>query len=296
MTHTTRTRQGGMTRGAWRGWGAAARPSAIVHSVHIDLEATMSESSMETLDMSEFMKVISMMSGSAGSVCVPRPFLAITGDAELAMVLSQSIHWYISSDGGFASHPPSDWESALCLSWDRILCSMNRLSDMCFLDIQYHVSGSDSVSSVSFRPRVSFILRRIVDTSVSCVASKDFSSNRVILPDSHVVASKSSRKRVSSSRPSLDEAISYFESMGHCSRDAEMFYDHFEANGWKMRSGSIRDWKAAARNWMRRSEEFSSYRRDKDKDAERRPAGTIQDMAALAQRQLSWNNDIIKDG
>lgn len=35
--------------------------------------------------------------------------------------------------------------------------------------------------------------------------------------------------------------------------DAEYFYDYYEAKGWKIGSGQMKDWKATARNWLRRN-------------------------------------------
>jgi hypothetical protein len=30
---------------------------------------------------------------------------------------------------------------------------------------------------------------------------------------------------------------------------ANRFYDHYESNGWKVGKNSMKDWKAAVRNW-----------------------------------------------
>jgi hypothetical protein len=38
---------------------------------------------------------------------------------------------------------------------------------------------------------------------------------------------------------------------------AAKFFDHFEANGWRTRTGPLRDWRAALRNWARRESEFA---------------------------------------
>jgi len=40
--------------------------------------------------------------------------------------------------------------------------------------------------------------------------------------------------------------------------DSEEFFDHFTANGWLVAGKTpMRDWKAAMRNWKRRSSRFT---------------------------------------
>lgn len=57
--------------------------------------------------------------------------------------------------------------------------------------------------------------------------------------------------------PSLSEVRDYWAAAG-LKRNPDEFYDHFEANGWKVGGTTpMKDWRAAARNWARREE----YRR-----------------------------------
>lgn len=53
--------------------------------------------------------------------------------------------------------------------------------------------------------------------------------------------------------PSLDDVKTFFgEKPG-----ADAFFDHFESNGWKVGGRApMKDWRAAARNWMRRQKNF----------------------------------------
>lgn len=63
-------------------------------------------------------------------------------------------------------------------------------------------------------------------------------------------------RRATGGNPERKEVRTYFETLdlpGEC----DHFYDHFEANGWKVGRNPMRDWKAAARNWCRRAGEFS---------------------------------------
>jgi hypothetical protein len=74
---------------------------------------------------------------------------------------------------------------------------------------------------------------------------------------------KKERERTDEKRPtntpnSLEETKSYFVEINH-PLEAEKFFDHFTANGWKVGGKSpMRDWKAAARNWTRNSKTFSN--------------------------------------
>lgn len=57
--------------------------------------------------------------------------------------------------------------------------------------------------------------------------------------------------------PTESEAIAYFAEQGSSEQEAQSFIDHYMANGWKQGGkAQIKDWKAAARNWIRRSSEF----------------------------------------
>ena len=59
-------------------------------------------------------------------------------------------------------------------------------------------------------------------------------------------------------KPTLQEIEEYLKEMGW-DDDPGAIYDHYEANGWKQSGGnSIKDWKAAVRNWHRRSGGFQA--------------------------------------
>lgn len=51
--------------------------------------------------------------------------------------------------------------------------------------------------------------------------------------------------------PTIEQAKEYFADKGYMETEAERFVDHFTANGWKVGKSPMKDWKAAARNWMR---------------------------------------------
>ena len=50
----------------------------------------------------------------------------------------------------------------------------------------------------------------------------------------------------------VDNIKVYFKELGHPDQ-AEPFYDFYQSKGWKVGKAPMKDWKAAARNWCRRS-------------------------------------------
>lgn len=86
------------------------------------------------------------------------------------------------------------------------------------------------------------------------------SKNESHLPDD----SENSIKKTTSSKktkrfvpPELKDVIVFFKEKKSSSQQAEMFFNHFESNGWMVGGrAKMKDWKAAARNWITRSYEF----------------------------------------
>ena len=57
--------------------------------------------------------------------------------------------------------------------------------------------------------------------------------------------------------PELSNVIIFFKEKNTTQIDAEKFYNHFQSNGWLVGGKSkMKDWKAAARNWILNSEKF----------------------------------------
>jgi DNA-binding transcriptional regulator YhcF (GntR family) len=58
-------------------------------------------------------------------------------------------------------------------------------------------------------------------------------------------------------RPTLQEILGYFIELGSTSDEANKFFDHYTANGWKVGKNAMKDWKATARNWNRNSNNYN---------------------------------------
>jgi hypothetical protein len=57
--------------------------------------------------------------------------------------------------------------------------------------------------------------------------------------------------------PDHSDVISFFKELESNLEEAEKFMDYYTANGWKINRNPMKDWKAAARNWVRRSSMFN---------------------------------------
>ena len=66
-------------------------------------------------------------------------------------------------------------------------------------------------------------------------------------------------------RPSLEEVREYCEERGN-SVDPEHFIDYYEANGWKVGKNSMKDWKAAVRNWEKRDGGFPPKKKKENEE------------------------------
>ena len=74
---------------------------------------------------------------------------------------------------------------------------------------------------------------------------------------------KSKNKGTSATRfspPKAEEVGAYFRERGlpptSAQTEAEKFIDRYTANGWLVGKARMKDWKAAARNWLRNRKEW----------------------------------------
>lgn len=77
--------------------------------------------------------------------------------------------------------------------------------------------------------------------------------------DCHIDKKGRDKKVDREARPqNLPEVKEYAKEISLPAVEAEKFYDHFEANGWRQGGRSaMKDWRAALRNWKRRCGDFS---------------------------------------
>ena len=86
-------------------------------------------------------------------------------------------------------------------------------------------------------------------------------------------------------RPSLQEILDYFTELGSTADEANKFYDHYTANGWKVGKNAMKDWKATARNWNRNKGKFGKEA-DSQVAIRTKPAGLPKQVVELYQKEL----------
>lgn len=93
------------------------------------------------------------------------------------------------------------------------------------------------------------------------------------LPTNKKEKKENEEERKQRGRPrDLDEVTAYFDELG-AADEAGGFWDYWESAGWRRKGGPVKDWRAAARNWMRQP-----YRR-RDRAGRQLDAGAALEWA-----------------
>lgn len=79
--------------------------------------------------------------------------------------------------------------------------------------------------------------------------------------NSAVISSEVEKPISKQSKPTLEEAQIYFLEKNFTEIEAQRFFNYFESNGWLVGGRTkMKDWKAAARNWMLNAKKFNKSR------------------------------------
>ena len=71
------------------------------------------------------------------------------------------------------------------------------------------------------------------------------------------------KKQVKSRRfkpPSLEECMTNFEDAGSTTDEGEKFFNFYESKGWMVGRSKMKNWKAAARNWIKRNNDEQRHK------------------------------------
>lgn len=87
-------------------------------------------------------------------------------------------------------------------------------------------------------------------------------SIKVIKKSKGLKVLKERKNKTSFAIPLLEEVKEFFLSNGSSGSEAESFFNHFQSNGWLVGGkAKMKDWNAAARNWIKRSANFKNGNR-----------------------------------
>ncbi len=91
-------------------------------------------------------------------------------------------------------------------------------------------------------------------------------TNTINIKKDNTLNSKKEKNESKFSKPLFEETKNYFLEKNASEFEAEKFYNYYESNGWLIGGKTkMKDWKAAARNWMINAKKFdknSSVRTD----------------------------------
>jgi hypothetical protein len=83
---------------------------------------------------------------------------------------------------------------------------------------------------------------------------------------------KEEKKRSVFISPCLNEVKAFFQEKNKTDLNAEKFFNHFESNGWLVGGKSkMKNWQAAARNWILNSEKFNERSSSPSRDKTSKP-------------------------
>lgn len=100
--------------------------------------------------------------------------------------------------------------------------------------------------------------KRNDNTTVIPVIKQVRPSLKSIKVNKEIKGNKERKSKTSFAVPELNEIKSFFLSNNSTVSEGENFYNHFESNGWLVGGKSkMKNWQAAARNWIIRSAEFT---------------------------------------
>ncbi len=79
----------------------------------------------------------------------------------------------------------------------------------------------------------------------------------------HTKLLKQKESKIHFTPPTLEEVLNFFKEQKFSTEEAEPFFLYYQANGWLVGKAKMKDWQAAARNWILRSKKFQSEKNGK---------------------------------
>jgi hypothetical protein len=125
--------------------------------------------------------------------------------------------------------------------------------DQCKIDIATCAKMHPSINNININNKTLYEEKPKIQNQDSKTSNKKSKKVEVKTQDS------TKKQETNFTRPGIDEVISFFKSENFSELDAKKFFNHFESNGWKVGGKTpMKNWNAAARNWMLNSQRFST--------------------------------------
>jgi hypothetical protein len=74
---------------------------------------------------------------------------------------------------------------------------------------------------------------------------------------------KQGERKMNFTPPSLEEVVEFFKIQKFVLEEAEPFFLYYQANGWFVGKAKMKNWQAAAKNWILRSKKFQAEKVNK---------------------------------
>ena len=131
------------------------------------------------------------------------------------------------------------------------------------------------VSLFTFDTSSEQVVNKSCTTLAQVANNSNTSPEQVVIPylnninnNKHIKQSKTivrannnspTEKRIRFSPPKMEEVEIFFSNQKSTTSEAQKFFNHFESNGWLVGGKSkMKNWHAAARNWILNSEKFAN--------------------------------------
>ncbi len=138
------------------------------------------------------------------------------------------------------------------ISKNTIARALRKLEHLQFVDIRFN----GRVRHVSLREG------RLPKMERQTMQNGDAASPNVVATNTTKKTRDNTTKESKARPKDLQQVVEAFKAVGSAEEDAMQFYDYYSANGWTQGRGKpIKDWKAAARGWIRRSSQFKQNER-----------------------------------
>lgn len=168
-------------------------------------------------------------------------------------------------------HPSKGCLVSLCtfdITSDEACANMHNLNDKNSTSIaaKMHKYGckNDITLAAKMQPSINNINNKTYsseNTQAQKMDSKQIESGK----ETNVMNKKAKRKKVAPKKekvelpPSLDQVKTFFKIESFPELEAHKFFNYFQSNGWKVGGKSpMKDWHAAARNWMLNAQKFAN--------------------------------------